>query len=597
MPTATDDELEAQLPQGNPERVPQELGDPLLSAESRGEAPEPTETTQRSRSFCGPCKSVWKSFRGSLSMAPSTPIVLRLLIPLSILLTHYIFYYGQTKPMWELLLRKHVHVSAQAMSLEARTTFDTLGLHHLLHYDVDSDKDVREFTYAYAIQELWKAKGMPGKLLPRFCAILLIFFSGAWPHVKLFLLLMTWWFATNTRRRTKALSWLSTLGKWSLADVLVVCVMVGVLHLDWTIDLDRIQQGVLENLSLLLGLLKQTYSATDLCSQLLHKGCQKPHKVDTITKCLSCRKFINEMVDHPDTARSTLSSILGGVDKKGDGFVTLRVLGLPGIYAFCLAVIMSIVLSLVIDISDVRLRRYQARLAREAQRRPLLASGDADDSDDDSEDLLSIASDSSLRWGVFHWKSRCATLSSVLTVGLVLAATHLPTLQRTVTGAIPTLLSEVMSINLDQGFSFRSLSTTIGAAGGYDYLLEATFSFFIVIGPILRSILTLIALILPESSSLKRHRFLVSIDCLGAFCAWEVFILAAFMVALLMPSITSTIIMKPQCSIVDGSGSCLSVSFSPQATMLLALAGGVLLIGVARVPRSFMPLTRFDRGF
>jgi hypothetical protein len=44
--------------------------------------------------------------------------------------------------------------------------------------------------------------------------------------------------------------------------------------------------------------------------------------------------------------------ILNGVDTNGGGIANLRVVGMRGIYAFCGAVVVSILLNLIVDIFD-----------------------------------------------------------------------------------------------------------------------------------------------------------------------------------------------------------------------------------------------------
>jgi hypothetical protein len=86
-------------------------------------------------------------------------------------------------------------------------------------------------------------------------------------------------------RRKRALHTLSTLGKWSLADVLVVCVMVGVLHLDWTVLPDQIKQGIVEQVPLLLQLAGELTTSNDICDALLHMNCTDPPNSWTHAKC------------------------------------------------------------------------------------------------------------------------------------------------------------------------------------------------------------------------------------------------------------------------------------------------------------------------
>lgn len=56
-------------------------------------------------------------------------------------------------------------------------------------------------------------------------ALLVAFFSGAWPYIKL-LAMLTMWFAPSAAvtlwRRGWVLKWLDVLGKWSLIDAYVM---------------------------------------------------------------------------------------------------------------------------------------------------------------------------------------------------------------------------------------------------------------------------------------------------------------------------------------------------------------------------------------
>ena len=162
-----------------------------------------------------------------------------------------------------------------------------------MNFKISEDKDVETFTYYYAIDHLWVAKGLPGKTLPRAAAILLIIFSGFWPHIKLLLLNITW-FCGKYPTRTKHLQWLSTLGKWSLADVLVVCVMVGVLHLDWIVVPEDIKQGVITDLPQIIAVVKSLYDHRALCDKLLKLQCAHEKNVVKVAKCHGALDMFNE---------------------------------------------------------------------------------------------------------------------------------------------------------------------------------------------------------------------------------------------------------------------------------------------------------------
>ena len=67
----------------------------------------------------------------------------------------------------------------------------------------------------------------------------------------------------------------------------------------------------------------------------------------------------------------------------------------------------------------------------------------------------------------------------------------------------------------------------------------------------------------------------------GAFCAWEVFVIAVTMIGLLMPSITNTILMDSRCQEVDPSGTCFQVEFQVLPSFASVLVAGVLLVVIS----------------
>ncbi len=259
--------------------------------------------------------------------------------------------------MWRLMRRQHVDVWDNATAFDARTFFDTVGLHHDIHFTTDQDQDVKTFTYSYAMTELWRARRMPGKFFPRLAAVLLFIFSGVWPHLKLLILNLTWVVARHPIRRTRLLHWLSILGKWSLADVLVVCVMVGVLNLDWDVDPAQIKQGFSDQMPVVIHAISSLYSSGEICQHFLNYSCENPHNFNHKLRCSACLNGVETAFNHPEWAGGTGKSILQGIETSGGGSVQLRVVGMRGIYAFCLAVIMSICLSLAVDVFDNRARR------------------------------------------------------------------------------------------------------------------------------------------------------------------------------------------------------------------------------------------------
>jgi len=629
--------------------------------------------------------------------------------------------------MWRLVVTSDVNVWFNATSLEARTAFYTVGLDRDTNVAYQHHETVRTFTYSFAITELWQAQGLPGVLLPRLAAVLLIVFSGIWPHVKLLCLSLTWLLVkgddddhvdenahvdgndgdgndgdennddenceytqndteqqqppppppvqrqdiTNQQQqqhhhrrqrsrstnyyyyyhhhqnhhgqfRRRLLHSLSTLGKWSLADVLVVCIMVGVLNLDWIVHPEQIKNGLVQDLPLLLQLLQHAYTTTDMCTYLLHLDCTDPPSRFASAKCVSCRDFVETVLNHPQTSRATMQSIADGVTQSGTGQVRLQVQGMVGIYTFCAAVVISIVLSLIVDVFEAKAsaaaaaneqssrqqhqqqrRRYaplhdqdddgpvwlpengnhdlllivnspdqpqqqeqQTRAKTTTTRPPLFVDNDNNDDGNDN-DGNSASETTQICPGLQHvlW-----TICSVVTTVLVGLAVFGTTMDRKVMGAIPHVLHEILAIQWDRSFSLYSLGLETGAAKGWDGLLMSTFMLFLVVGPLLRSILMLVAWLtasrsFPSGPRTAPSYLLTLINFLGAFCAWEVIVLAACLVSMLMPSITDTILNVPECKQIDTeTGSCLTVALDPQWSHFdKIIAGGILLVVMAQV--------------
>jgi len=565
----------------------------------------------------------------SLARSPTTPCLATCLIPLLTITAHVLFYYGQTAPMWRMHLSQHIDVWANASSTQSKWACDTIGLPHANHIVMDHDKDLRTFTYGFAIHELWKAKMIGLRVLPRLTAVLLVFCSGLWPHLKLFLLNLTFLFPMrNLVRRKRFLHWLSALGKWSLADVFAVCVMVAVLNLNWHVDPEEIKSGIITEMPTLIKLISQMYTANDLCSKMLKYDCSHPKIIAHVTKCKACKSLVYEAYTHPSWAQSTGKSLLQDMKTSGGGETQLSIIGMRGIYSFCLAIILSIVLSLIVDIFDTRARRFVVRWQEEQQHqqqqqqqavRPALAAAeDVCDDNDPTVPLLLDAplevtepssttmsesledtttgshndqnngngSDSpvafvyeqppedgaSLTW--YHY------LLPPVTAVIVLLATQTATMTRHAEGAIPSLLQDILGVSWQKPYSFFTLMEITGAAGGWDFLLMGTFALFIVIGPIVRSALCILAL--SQAIPANCRPFLASaIDFVGAFCAWEVLAVAVFMVDMQMPAITDTIVRKAQCALISADGSCFKVSFDISRTFLLIVGGGLLLVGTS----------------
>jgi len=316
--------------------------------------------------------------RSALFRSPSTPLLLKLLVPPLIVANHVLFYHAQTAPMWNLAYKTDVSVSATASTLKAKAAADALDVPHQYEFTHKESQVVETFTYMDAIRKLWKGEGLgDAQFISKVAAVLLVIASGIWPHLKLLLVHFCWFFPfahklwlggnggnkccrrsgncnvccsnghahQSTNCRSGFLRLLSTLGKWSLADVLVVCILIAVLHLDWKVDPDAIRSGIEMELPTILDYVHDKYpdDVTD-CTQLLGYECGKGSLVIHYPACFACKTLIKNAYGHPGWTTSEGKSILEGVELQGGGYAQLRVMGMIGTYYFCGAVIMSILL-------------------------------------------------------------------------------------------------------------------------------------------------------------------------------------------------------------------------------------------------------------
>mmetsp|Transcript_32704 Transcript_32704/g.49288 ORF Transcript_32704/g.49288 Transcript_32704/m.49288 type:complete len:669 (+) Transcript_32704:187-2193(+) len=551
-----------------------------------------------------------------LAWAYTTPRWATYFIPLAALATHALFLYGQIEPMWYLHQSQKVDMWYNASSTATSVFYKAVGLPHDLEITHEAESTIQTFTYSFAIHELWEAKGMPGsKLIPRLASVLLALFSGVWPHLKLLLLNGTWLMMRHPQRRTRTLHWLSCLGKWSLADILVVCVMVGVLHIDWVVDPEAIRKGVSKHLPFLLQLLTSQFPPKELCTKLLKYDCFHPSALHFV-QCEACTGAFTST----DWTGSAGQAILNGVATSGGGLMSLRVIGMRGIYAFCAAVVISILLSLMVDVWDHRARNYallQTVVTDEDEEDLLLTSEEdrpatrymlLEGNDDTEEEADAISSQQnqpllmdshlSVEMGgastsllgdnddvaVFRSSSIpirwCSCFHGFVSFIVVIAVTYTcftATFERRVVGAIPTLLNQVLGMEWTEYYSLQSLGEMTGAAGGWDYMLQATFGLFIVFGPIVRSCLCVLGHLLPG----RLTTIQTFCDLIGAFCAWEVLVIAVIMIGLLMPSITGTILSDSRCSEVDKSGNCFQVYYETLSTFYVLIVTGFALVIVS----------------
>jgi hypothetical protein len=470
--------------------------------------------------------------------------------------------------------------------------------------------------------------------------------------------------------RSPFLRTLSTLGKWSLADVLVVCILIAVLHLDWNVNPSEIRSGIEKEMPTLIDYIKAKYPDPNTnCESLLHYECKVGHAlVIHYPACFACKELISNAYTHPEWTAGEGRDILEGITLTGGGYARLRVMGMTGTYYFCAAVIMSILLSFVVDVFDEKdrtciekeLLQHKRELGSIATATNNGVNGGWTENNDlelIDESLMagtplptrsspattavvtppfpssrrrsnSFMSATSSRAGdpyarlapsggdrLMYATASPSTNSHLLkhavlfllaisSLPLVYYGVKLPTMQRLVYGGGPTLLHEILGMIWEKEYSILSLVQTTGDAGGWDTFLLLTFGMFAIVGPILRSLCLLLYVLLglPEAllseciehprrrttlrlslykaTSTLRKMLLPIIDALGAFCCWEVLIVALIMIQMEIPAITDTIYNDDRCHEADPAHgeTCIEVQFNVLDSFLTVILGWAVLI-------------------
>ena len=364
-------------------------------------------------------------------------------------------------------------------------------------------KPVLQFSYAFSLRDLW---AMPCGIEARECdrprdgraaALFLFLASFVWPHLKLVCLLFAFHAPLAARTRRTINHALAALGKWSFADVLVLSVMMGVLnlHVDHGLDGDV------------------------------------------------ARPFAPALLSYLPSAVLSSDDLRAHVDAR------LHISGMPGMYAFCVAVVASLLLGVLVEVLDARGAGASAAAATPAAATvssATAASAAATAAAAPPPDAAATAAtDGGPRGGarrmvpstVSARRLRARQLGHAALVACTLAAlvgsVRAPLFSRRVTGSLPALLA-AQGVRFDGDYSVLQLHALVVAEGGLNHLMAATFVALLVVGPVLRccSLLWLL-LAAPSCMSLRARRLLHgwSRHC-SVFFAMEVLLVAVPLIAL-----------------------------------------------------------------
>jgi len=385
------------------------------------------------------------------------------------------------------------------------------------------------------------------------------------PHVKLLLLHLFFYLPLRAAVRRNGNYWLAFFGKWTLADVLVMCVLVGLLNLTASLDLPEAWRqlepafdGACATACAKLppaddaAALSAAWGDATTPSAAVDEA-QQPPLWAAIASGASLASPASP------TAARNCSAWCGGLAAALDRTLTspdelpsssiemhLRLEGLNAMYFFCVAVVLSLSTSVLVEYLDDRARHRHD--AADGLQQPMLFL-DADADADAHAHVHAHAHAHSTHGGeAASVQSAAAALSAalsaaaeaeaeaeagagageakgrrlacvrpregalhvvlvVLQLAAVGAAFSTPMFARRMQGSLCELL-KVHGFDFGGEYSLVQLGLLAGQAGGWDYLMATTFWVFVIVCPLLRGASLLVLLLWPLShaAALRLHR-------------------------------------------------------------------------------------------
>eukprot|EP00457_Paulinella_chromatophora_P003787 gb/GEZN01003795.1/.p1 GENE.gb/GEZN01003795.1/~~gb/GEZN01003795.1/.p1 ORF type:complete len:647 (+),score=59.13 gb/GEZN01003795.1/:42-1982(+) len=158
------------------------------------------------------------------SLASLRPWSTSVIMTSLILLSHGLMLWGQIAPLWDLSYQFGGDVTVSPNSLANKLNFT-----EPFDFSFGGEKvQLHVFTYWGSITGLWKI----GRPVSRLTAVLLFWFSCLAPHGKLIILHIYYYFKVRKSSRRNAFYWISSLGKISLIDVCMTCLLFALMNIN-----------------------------------------------------------------------------------------------------------------------------------------------------------------------------------------------------------------------------------------------------------------------------------------------------------------------------------------------------------------------------
>jgi len=526
-----------------------------------------------------------KARKTTLMDDPSPPVPLAseyhwgfsVIVSATALVAHALFTVGQSQIVWNTAAEakfSDIHVNGTVPVLLKQVDFKITKL-------APNAAELQNHSYFDLVDLLWTLEdgqvnydGSPKtkeKYLVRFGAILLVLFSGVWPHVKLMLLQLFWYNPISAKRRTTAFFWLDLFGKWSMFDVLVVALLVATFELSLDTDLATLISHFEDGLPYIVDtyMKNETDWKTGLCffttvldnqtqAPAIRNVCENlidfffcPLNMDTFDfKCPNgteakcgdeCKKLIGLLKNgDPDDFPP-----YGPLNFSGHMYLSFRALSQIGIYCFAAGVFISLISSFALNIVDAKWSRSHTK---QLQRRAELEDCNTDKeppTEPQNSFALLLADRAEARVWPKWWKLLLCLLITVVSTTVYFIGVTQAVSWRKTGGVWPTVLDPLLYNDtsgetknpLNKWYSLWDVLILIGSGGGADMFLAFIWLLFVIVGPGLLVISMLLTAFVPMTPNMQYWALLVT-QLLTSFAAWEVVGAAFLIMTLEYPSLS-----------------------------------------------------------
>lgn len=283
----------------------------------------------------------------------------------------------------------------------------------------------------------------------------------------------------KNEKRKKILWWLSTLGKFSIADIFVVCILISVCNLHLILK----PELILQNANKLAPKLIKVFEASvtkqdairDICNDILQLHCSFNTNIfknllapQNSVSCNACIQLTTHLYANPGTLESFVTEILQGLTITGSGYANLRIAGLAGLHVFCIAVLSSMVIGLFIEVIGHNCDLLTENEELSDEEKPLIDTNDKDK--DKVVDAILLNKDSLYLPFISRYKSEIITRKthflyvcfSIIGIILGLIGFSTKSMGRSVPGSIPSVINETLEYDFREKYSFWGLINVIG---------------------------------------------------------------------------------------------------------------------------------------